>query len=102
MIDVQIEFIAKTTVRVVAYIYNDLDALVNPTTSIKVTIWDPDGGDPVVDGAAMSFVSQGIYEYFCKTTSLSKKGWWNGEIVVIDGVDPDDRTSMGVFSFKVK
>lgn len=36
------EFIAKATVRVVAYIYNDADALVDPT-SIKVIIKDPDG-----------------------------------------------------------
>ena len=100
-IEVQIEFIAKTTIRVVAYVYNDAGSLVNPTTSIKLTLTDPEGAKPVED-QAMDLVSKGIYEDFHKTTTGSEKGWWNGEIVVIDGVDPDDRTSVGVFSFRVK
>ena len=100
-IEVQIEFIAKTTIRVVAYVYNDAGTLVNPTTSIKLTLTDKDGTKQV-DAQAMSLISTGIYEYFCKTTTSSVKGWWTGEVVTVDGVDPDDRTSVGVFSIKVK
>jgi len=100
-IEVQIEFIAKTTVRIVAYVYNDAGSLVNPTTSIKLTLTNTDG-EKKVDAQAMSLVDLGIYEYFYKTTTSSVKGWWTGEIAVIDGVSPDDRTSLGVFSIRVK
>lgn len=102
-IEVIVEFIAKTTVRVLAYIYNDADALVNPTTSTKITITDPDGTTKV-SGVAMSLVSglTGVYEYFYKTDTTLVKGWWRGEIVAIDGVTPDDRTSLGTFSFRLK
>lgn len=103
-ITVQIEFIAKTTVRVLAYIYNDAGTLVNPSPSIKVTIYDPDG-EAQVTSATMSLVDAdiaGIYEYYYKTTTSSTKGWWTGEVVTIDGADPDDITSIGTFSFRIK
>ena len=105
-LDVQIEFVAKTTVRVRAYVTNDDDALTNPTTSIKVIITDPDGTVQVPSEGNgdddMSQVSTGIYEYYYKTTTGSTKGWWQGEVVVIDGTDPDDKTSTGHFSFRIK
>ena len=41
-IEVISEFIAKATVRIIAYVYNDADDLVDPT-SIKAIIKDPDG-----------------------------------------------------------
>ena len=170
MIEVQIEFIAKTTIRIISYVYDEDDSLVDPTTSIKLTLNDKDGvqkagyisvvasasfttglvvtggtsgatglvvskpdgttleiqqvtgvwqsGEGITDtGAGTSTTTSallgadmtheavpqtGIYEYFYKTTTLSTKGWWHGEVVVIDGTAPDDYTSLGVFSIRVK
>ena len=99
--DVVIEFIAKTTVRVRAYVYDDDGALVDPTTSIKVTIYDPDGTKQV-DGIAMTKDVTGIYDYYYQTTTSTTIGWWRGEIVVVDGTDPNDKTSVGTFSFRIK
>jgi len=101
MIDVVIEFLAKSTIRILAYIYDDSDSLVDPTTSILISIYDPDG-EKIVNGVAMTLVSTGIYEYYYKTTADTDKGWWRGEIEVIDGTDPDDKTSIGTFSFRIK
>ncbi|GAH09956.1 unnamed protein product, partial [marine sediment metagenome] len=47
-------------------------------------------------------IDTGIYEYYYKTTTSSAKGWWRGEVEVIDGDDPNDKTSMGNFSFGIK
>lgn len=105
-IEVISEFIAKATVRTIAYIYNDAGVLVDPLSggSIKISIWDPDGGDPVVDGIAMTKQDSvtGVYEYYYKTTASSKKGWWRGEVDVIDGTGEDAKTSIGNFSFRIK
>lgn len=100
-IEVQVEFIAKTTVRIIAYVYNDAGSLVAPSTSIKITITDPNGTIQV-PGVVMTLVEAGIYEYYYKTTTATTKRWWHGEVVVIDGVAPDDKTSLGTFSFRIK
>lgn len=101
MIEVITEFIAKATVRVIAYVYDDDGNLVDPTTSIKVSIWDPDDVNQV-DGAAMTKSATGVYEYYYKTTSSTTKGWWRGEVEVIDGTGEGAKTSMGAFPFRIK
>lgn len=98
------EFVNKTTVRVIAYIYDDAGALVDPLNSIKVTITDPDG-TPVADGVEIKttgYVSKGIYEHYQTTTAAYVKGYYKGEIWVIDGEGDGAKTSYGDFSFKVK
>lgn len=104
-IETIIQFIAKTTIRVIAFVYNDAGALVSPTTSIKVTITDPDG-TVKVNAVAMTLIAAGEYvggyDYYYKTDTTLVKGWWPGEVVIIDGVTPDDRTSMGTFGFELK
>ena len=100
MIEIKTKFVTRTTVRVLAYSYDDADALVDPTTSIKVTIYDPDD-TKLIDGVAMTKESKGVYSYFYKTTVTSKTGRWRGEVVVIDGVTPNDYTSIGNFVFRL-
>ena len=168
MIQVVVEFVAKTTVRSVAYVYDDDDNLVEPT-SVLVTLIDKDGlrsstatattanhlidtiknqfaaGDVgktvynstdettakittynspsdvtldtniMADGESYGIygaygedivvagkIVNGIYEHYYKTGLLSAKGWWTGEIEVVDGEDDDAKTSLGQYSFKVK
>jgi hypothetical protein len=100
-IEVVIEFLASATVRIITYVYTDDDELTDPTTSIKVTIYDPNG-DKQVDGDDMTQSDTGIYEYYYQTTSSTDKGWWHGNVVVVDGTGDEAKTSVGSFSFKVK
>lgn len=103
-IKVMSEFIAKATVRTRVHVYNDAGTLTEPT-SVQISIWDPDGGDPVVDAVEIVVdgkVEDGIYGHYYKTTTASKKGWWRGQADVVDGVDPDDITSVGTFGFRIK
>lgn len=167
-IEVITEFIAKTTVRTIAYVKDDDGNLVNPT-SIKAIIKDPTGvqkagyisvsdsssftaglvvtgatsgatgkviskpdgttlelqevtgvwesGEVIEDtGAGTSTTTSallgadmtqqdsttGVYEYYYHTTTSSTKGWWRGEVDVIDGTDAGAITSIGTFSFKVR
>ena len=91
------EFLQLATVRVRAYIYDDDDALVNPTTSITIDIWDS-AGTKQVNGVAMTPVSTGIYEYYYQTTAASAEGNWRGIVWATDGT----YVSEGSFAFKVK
>lgn len=102
-IEVVIEFIAKTTVRIIAYVTDDAGDLADATTSMKVIIKDPDGttvipsegnGDDV-----MTHASTGVYEYDYQTTTSSTKGWWPVEVVC---TDTGDIVSIGTGSFRVK
>lgn len=101
------EFPDKATVRVVVYVYNDADALVEPN-AVKVSIWDPSGGDPVVDGediVVSGKVEDGIYEYYYhkdESADPMDEGQWRGEVAVIDSVGADAVISPGNFSFKVR
>jgi len=42
-IEIITEFVARATVRIIAYIKDDDGELVDPTASIKTSIWDKDG-----------------------------------------------------------
>jgi len=84
-IQVITEFIAKTTVRVIAYVYDDDGALVDPETSIKVTIYDPAGDAEEEDeDMTQQDSTTGVYEYYFRTDADTTKGWWRGEVAVID------------------
>ena len=108
MIEVITEFKAKATVRIIAYVYNDAGALANPTGSIKITITDPDGEVQVPsegngdDDMTQQDSTTGVYEYYYKTKTSTTKGWWHGQVVVIDGTAPNEITSIGTFSFRIK
>ncbi len=101
-VKVQVEFIAGATVAVRAYVYDEDDALVTPT-SIKVTIKDPDGTTQV-DAATMTQYGSvtGTYDYFYNTTTATDTGKWYGEVVVVDGSGATAKTSIEPFGFKMK
>ena len=113
-IEVITSFIARATVRIIAYIYDDTGALVDPVDpgSVQVTIYNPDGTQQLLDTpsfeADMTAMDDpdngdfvGIYEYYYRTDADTAKGWWRGEVIVIDGTDPNDRTSIEAFGFEV-
>ena len=98
--DVITKFISKSTVLVRAYVYNEDDALTDPT-SITVTIVDP-AGTKKVDNAAMTKHSTGVYDYFYNTAADSVEGNWVGEVTTIDGIGEGAKTTIVPFSFEVK
>jgi len=99
------EFIKKASVRIVAYVYDEDGALVNPThasTPIRITIYDPDGTVTATEDSAMdSTGATGIYDYYFATDADTASGWYRGVIEVMDGTDPV-YTTMGNFSFRIK
>ena len=99
--DVITKFISKSTVLVRAYVYDEDDALTDPTTSITVTIVDP-AGTKKVDNAAMTKHGTGVYDYFYNTAADSVEGNWVGEVTTIDGSDGGAKTAIATFSFEVK
>lgn len=99
-LDVVAEFLARATVRVRAYIYDDNDALADPT-SVTIDIYDAEG-TLLIDGVAMTQAAKGIYEYYYKTTISSPTGWWRGVVWAVDGSGDLAKTSEGSFGFKVK
>ena len=96
-ITVVIEFLQGTTVWVRAYIYDADGDLVDPTTSIKLDIWDS-AGTKQVDDQDMTPDSTGIYDYYYNTTTSSAEGSWRGVVWAKDGT----KTSEGSFGFKVR
>ena len=102
-IETIIEFTAKASIRTLVYVYDDDDALVEPT-SVLITWVDADEttkvdqAEIVVDGR----IEDGIYEHFYNTVADSAKGWWQGLVEVIDGSGDTARTSIGNYSVKVK
>ena len=77
------EFVRKGTVRVLVYVYDDDEALVD-ATSVDVSIKDPDG-TIVVDEAAMTKTATGVYEYFYTTTISVIQGNYQIEADITDG-----------------
>ncbi len=80
---VQTEFIRKGTVRIICYVYDDDEALVD-ATSVAVSIVDPDG-TVVVDEQAMNKTATGTYEYFYTTTTGVDEGDYQVECDILDG-----------------
>jgi len=102
-IETIIEFTAKASIRTLVYVYDDDDALVEPT-SVLVTWVDADGETQVDEDEIVvtGRLEDGIYEHFYNTVAGSAKGWWQGSVEVIDGTAPTARTSIGNYSVKVK
>ena len=82
-IKVMTEFVRKATIRILVYVYDDDEALVD-ATSVKISIVDPKG--TVKENAAtMNRTSPGTYEYFYTTTTLLEEGDWQIECDILDG-----------------
>lgn len=97
------DFSISDTVRVWCYVYDEDNALVDPT-GITINIYDPDG-TLEADNAAMTQSETGIYYYdYHKGTELDPmaKGRWRGEVKTVDGTLMEAKYSTGDFSFKVK
>ena len=82
-IKVMTEFIRKATIRIICYVYDDDEALVD-ATSVAVSIVDPDG-TVKVDEIGMTKTSTGTYEYYYTTTALLLEGDWQIECDILDG-----------------
>lgn len=82
-IRVQTEFIRKGTVRIIVYVYDDDEALVD-ATSVDISIIDPDG-TIVVDETAMTKTATGTYEYYYTTTTSVDEGNYQIECDITDG-----------------
>jgi len=100
-----IVFPDKATVWVLALVYDENKALVDPTAA-KVSIISPDD-EVIVDEEAMTQYESttGIYEYFYhkgETADPMAEGQWRGEILVIDGSGADAIISPQSFAFSVK
>lgn len=103
MITVVTEFLRKSTVRIIAYIYDDDDNLVDPT-EVLLDLWDAEG-TPLQEETAMTLVDigvAGIYEHYEYTDADSPAGNWRGVVWAIDGSGMTAKKSEGSFGFKVK
>lgn len=83
------DFIRGESVEVYAEVRNQAGALVNPTTSIKVTITDAAGDKILLDDPnydeAMSTTGQGLFYYHYTLLVTAALGWWTALVVVTDG-----------------
>ena len=97
-----IEYTAPASIRTVVFVYDDDDALVDPT-SVLITWVDADEEKKVDQEEIVSTgkLETGIFEHFYNTSASSAKGWWNALIEVIDGSGETARTSIGKGSVKV-
>jgi len=101
--EIIVKFLSKATIWVRALVYDKDGALVDPTTSIKLTLVDP-LGVVKVDALAMTKdgVNTGIYDYYYMTLVDCAEGWWNGEVWTIDGSGDSAKSSSGEFSVEVR
>ena len=103
------QFLTESTVLIRAYVTDMLDAKVDPTTSIKVSILDPDG-NVEVDGADMTKATEGeadadytgVYDYIFQTDVDTDQGKYVGVVKVVDGSGATAKTSTGTFNFEIK
>ncbi len=103
-IQVQIEFLSATTVRVIAYVYNSANDNLVDATGLTIDIWDPDGTKQV-DAVAMDNRGTGIYDYYYHKGAgedAMDTGRWRGMVLVADGAGADTVYSEGPFAFKVR
>ena len=78
----QTEFVRKATIRVIVYVYDDDEALVD-ATRVDISIKDPDGTF-VADEQAMTKTATGTYEYFLVTTTSFIEGDYQMEADITD------------------
>ena len=82
-IRVETEFTRKGTVRVICYVYDDDEALVD-ATSVSISIIPPNK-TAVVNDVGMTKTSTGTYEYFYTTTASVEEGDYQIECDILDG-----------------
>ncbi len=87
---VKSEYIRKDTVRILVYVYDDDEALVDATT-VDISIVDPNGDIAVnassvsVTEIGMTKTATGVYEYFYTTSTSVIEGDYQIECDITDG-----------------
>jgi len=104
--EVVVKFLRKSTIWVRAYVYDKDGELVDPTTSITVTLVDS-AEVKKVDAEAMTPSEEegeetGVFDYYYNTDADSAEGWWNGEVWTVDGTGETAKNSSAEFSVEVK
>lgn len=94
------EFLNETTVRIVAYVRDEDDALVDPTSCL-IDLYDPDG-TAEEEKTAMSKSDTGIYEFFFYTDTDTVTGNWRGVCWSVDGSGATAKYSEASFGFRMK
>jgi hypothetical protein len=94
------EFVAKDTVKVWAYVYDDNNNLVDPT-AVRVTITNPDG-ETAIENGIMTRKETGVYYYYFRTTPETDRGYYQGEVKVTDGAGETELVTTSQFNFKLK
>ena len=77
------EFVRKGTVRIIVYVYDDDEALVD-ATAVIVSVVNP-AGTAVVDEQAMAKTATGTYEYYYTTTTAVIEGDYRIQAQITDG-----------------
>jgi len=99
-IEVITKFITLSTVRSLVYVYNDSDALVDPT-AVYITLTDP-AGTKKVDASNIVVTGKtatGTFEHYYNTPSDAVVGQWLGEAMVVDGSGGTAKTTIANYSF---
>lgn len=99
--EVVAKYLASGTIWVRAWVYDKDGNLVDPTTSITVTLVDS-AESKKLDAVAMVYSEQGIYDYYYTTASDCAEGWWNGEVWTTDGSGGGAKKSFCEFSVEVR
>jgi len=93
------DFIAKTTVRIIAYITDDNGNPVIPNGA-TIIIKGP-MGNALINSASMTNTDLGEYTYLFLTTANSSKGLYSGEIDITNVVNAVTITSTASFNFRL-
>jgi len=102
-IEIVTKFISPSTVWIRVLVYDPKTGdLVDPTTSIKVTVADKDGTKVVTaQDMTKDGVNTGTYDYYYNLPSSPVEGWYPGEVTVVDGSGDTAKTSVASFGFDV-
>jgi uncharacterized protein YfaS (alpha-2-macroglobulin family) len=97
-------FLEGDTVWILTFVRDEDKTYIDPT-SIKVSIYDPDGSTKVDAQAMTKYESEtGIYEYYYhkgESAEAMDKGIWRGIVKVRDGSGDDAKITSAPFSFEV-
>lgn len=99
-IAVTTNFVAGASIRTRAYITDDADAYVDPT-SVAIEIVSSAGSTVVSGTTTMDKSTVGVYEHFYNTASTAPKGFYVTTITVTDGSGATAKVTKGQVSFRM-
>ncbi len=77
------QFVRKETIRIIQYVYDDDEALVD-ATGVIVSVVDP-AGTAVVNEQAMAKTATGTYEYYYTPSTAAIQGDYRIQTQITDG-----------------